>query len=158
MKPVVSGLPVALLLFGCLPAALNTVTLTDAKPSGFFPLPEKVLASAPRILSLTITKVVNPAGTALDIAVYLSFEPASATGRTTGRRERILIGNISLYPPGHPAGFLMPVDEAFGKLEAAAPASHSSNVRLLIEMRRVHARIPWTPVELVVAPPAWREK
>jgi hypothetical protein len=163
MPPAVSGLLITVLLAGGFDAegqtasaeveGRATLTLTNDNPSGFFPLGEKTLASAPPILALTITKVVNPAKAGLDLAVYLSFQPAASQPR-----ENILIGNVSLYPSDHPAGFLMRASGAFGQLQAAGPISKSSAVRLLIEMKRVHEQTPWTPVELVVGPPDWRSE
>jgi|ERR1022692_3130183 hypothetical protein len=168
MTPAVFGLLMGALLFGGLPAegqtassqvdGRATLTLTNDSPSGFFALGEKTLASAPPILALTITKVVNPAQTGLDISVYLSFQPPSSSAGAKEPGEKVLIGNFSLYPPDHPAGFLLRASEAFSKLRAAGAVSRLSPVQLLIEMKRIHEGTPWTPVELVIGPPEWRSE
>lgn len=168
MRPGLAYLFIGALLVGGLHARGQTasgrvdgkaaLTLTNDRPSGFFLVGEKTLANAPPILALTITKVVNPGQAGLDISVYLSFQPAPSSAGAVERRDNILIGNVSLYPPDHPAGFLLRVSEAFGKLQAAGAVSRSSAVRLLIEMKRVHEGALRTPVELVVGPPEWRSE
>jgi hypothetical protein len=168
MKPAVSGLLIGALLFCGFRAGGQSaesrdqgetkptpVTLTNDRPTGFFPLDAETLAHAPPILALTITKVVNPGEAGLGISVYLWYRAVAAPG---GEREKILIGNFSLYPPDHRAGFLLRASEAFRKLQEAGGVSKVSEVRLLIEMKRIHEKTPWTPVELVVAPPEWREE
>ena len=128
------------------------VTLTSDRPTGYFPLDAERLASAPPILALRITRVVNPGLTPFEIFVYLSYPPGD------GRREaeRILIGNFGLYPPDRPAGFLLRASTAFRKLKTTG--SKPTEVRLLLEMRRIHPKEPWTTVEVDVAPPEWRDK
>jgi hypothetical protein len=132
------------------------VTLTNDHPSGFFPIDPKTVAESPAILALRITKVVNPERTGIGFSVYLSFAPVVGS-EPEEEHEKILIGNFGLYPPDRPAGFVLRASEAFRQLQATKTASKSSEVRLLIEMRRLHDRNPWTPVQIFVAPPQWRQ-
>jgi hypothetical protein len=172
MTPAVSGLLIGVLLFcsfragGQGPDSQNRdvagptpVTLTSERPTGFFPLRPETLTDARPILALTITKVVNPQQLGLGISVYLSFSPVPSSGgpKEQPRGEKILIGNFSLYPPDHPAGFRLRASEAVRQLQGAGAHAKLADVRLLIEMKRVHEKTPWAPVELVIAPPEWQQ-
>jgi hypothetical protein len=125
------------------------VTLTNDRPAGYFPLDAETLASAPPFLVLRITRVVNPGRTPLQIFVYLSYPPPA--GRT--EPERTLIGNFGLFPADRPARFLLRASPAFHKLKTTC--SKPTDVRLLLEMKRIHPKEPWTSIEVVVAPPEW---
>ena len=131
--------------------ASSPLTLTDKLPAASFSLPPDVVASAPAILALSITKVENPGRIGINVFVYLSF-PQGSEG------QKILIGNVSLYPSDHPAGFLLRSSTAFQQMKARSATSKSSKVDLLIEMSRANEREPWKPVKLVVAPPEWRKE
>ncbi|HMD98694.1 MAG TPA: hypothetical protein VKM93_15350 [Terriglobia bacterium] len=166
MTPVVHGLLVwALLIGGARPggqgpegyqdqreAAPPRVMLTNDRPSGYFPIDQQTLASAPPILVVRITSVVNPDRTPFQVFVYLSYQ--SRAGQS--EPERILIGNFGFYPPDHPSAFLLRASTAFRKLKTTS--SRPTDVRLLLEMRRIHEAKPWTPVEVTVAPPEWRDQ
>lgn len=134
------------------------VTLTNDHPSGSIPLDLETVAQAPRILALTVKKVVNPEKVSLGISVYLTYVPPSPPSGASDRpRKKSLIGNVSLYPPDHPAGFLLRASGAFRELRAAGAISKSSDVRLLLEMKRIHEKEPWSQVQLVFATPEWRQ-
>jgi hypothetical protein len=132
------------------------VTLTNDHPSGFFSIDAKTLAESPAVLALRITKVVNPQRTGVGFSIYLSLLRVAGLG-SEAEREKILIGSFGLYPPDRPAGFVFPASEAFRQLRATKTPSKSGEVRLFIEMKRLHERNPWTRVEIVVAPPQWRQ-
>jgi hypothetical protein len=133
-------------------AAPTEVTLTHVRPTGYFPLDAETLASAPTTLVVRITRVVNPGNTPFQVFVYLSY--LSGVGRT--EPQRILIGNFGLFPPDHPARFLLRASSAFQKLKATG--SKPTDVSLVLEMRRINEAKPWTPIEVVVAPPEWHYK
>jgi len=139
-------------------SAVAAVTLTNDRPSGSLPLDLETVAQAPPVLALTVKKVVNPGNVSLGISVYLTYLlPAPASGTSERPRKKSLIGNVSLYPPDHPAGFLLRATGAFREIREAGAISKSSDVRLLLEMKRVHEKQPWSQVELVFAPPEWRQ-
>jgi hypothetical protein len=131
---------------------LPAVTLTNDRPAASFPINPETLASAPPILRVSITKVVNPGETSFEIVVYLSR--SSGEGQRTG--EKFLVGNFSLYPSDHPASFTLRASQAFRQLNATGPVSKSTPVRLLLVMKRVRESKPWTPIQITVAPPEWR--
>jgi hypothetical protein len=131
------------------------ISLTNERPTGSFSIDPEALASAPPILKLTVSQVVNPNELPFQIFVYLSLD--SQPGGTPGtHQERILIGNFGLYPPDHPASFLLRTSRAFSKLKTMT--ANPTNVHLLLEMKRIHEASPWSLVEVTVAPPEWQRK
>ena len=164
MIPAVHGLLLSALLLGCAPqsgeslgdgiqgpAKPTSVTLTNDHPTGYFVLDPKAIASAPPVVAVSITRVVNPGKTPFQVFVYLSYE--SGVGEK-GRTRRILVGNFGLYPPDRPGGARLRASNAFRQLKAARP--EPAGVRLVLEMKRIREKRPWTPVEVTVAAPEWR--
>ena len=133
-------------------AVLAPITLTNNRTVGYFPLDAETVERAPSVLALNITRVHNPGDTPIQVLVYLSCRPQ------TGRSElkKILIGNAGFYPPDHAAGVVLRASTAFRELKTARV--RPSDVRLLLEMRRIDEAKPWTPVEVTVAPPEWRDQ
>lgn len=123
--------------------------LTNSRPETSFAVSPETVASSPPMLALSFSRVVNPAQTALQIFVYLSYVSAE-------KREspplRIPLGNVTLYPADRPGGFVVRASGALGKLRAAK----ATDVRLVLEMKRIHPAEPWSQVEVTVAPPQWR--
>ena len=135
------------------PTVTSSIILTNEHPAGSFLIAAETVASAPPILSLSITKVINPDKTPVEILVYIVRSEKGAT-----QAEKVPISNFSLYPADHPAGFLMRASGAFQKLAAAGPASATSEVRLVLEMKRIQEAKPWTRIAITVAPPQWRSE
>jgi len=127
------------------------VELTNSQTKGSFALSPNTLASAPPVLGLSFTRVVNPANTPFVVCVYFSYRPGETAGTA---RRRILLGNGSLYPADRPGGFRLRASAAFAKLKAAK----ATDVRLALEMERLHPAEPWSQVEVTVAPPQWRSE
>jgi hypothetical protein len=95
------------------------VTLTNDHPEGTFLIAPEILASQSPVLALTMTQVINPAKTAFQVFVYLSYQPGSEE-KYRPAPAKILLGNVGLYPPDRPGGFLLPSSTAFRKLKAAS--------------------------------------
>jgi hypothetical protein len=129
-----------------------SVTLTNTDPVGYFPIDPQTLAAAPPVLEIRVTKVVNPAKTSIQLLVYLFYQPG--TGRAGP--EKILIGDVGFYPPDRSAGFALSTSKAFDQLRATH--AKPTNVRLLVELKRIHEPAPWTTVAATVAPPEWTSK
>ena len=125
------------------------VVLTDAKPTGSFPVSAATVNAPPSAVDISVTGVHNPGETALGIYVYLE---GSSAGKPAA--PRVLIGNFSLYPSDRPAGFVLPVAGAFDNLKGQSRAV--KGVRLALEIRRLRADASWKDVEVTVAPPHWR--
>jgi hypothetical protein len=124
------------------------VELSNGQTKGSFAVSPDTLASAPPVLALSFTRVVNPANTPFEVFVYFSYRPVETAG--TAPRS-ILLGNGSLYPADRPGGFRLRASAAFAKLKAAK----ATDVRLVLEMRRLRPAEPWSRVEVTVAPPQW---
>jgi len=134
---------------GRIDAKSNGVILTSTRPEGSFPVAAAILASSPPLLALHFTEVTNPSQTPFQIFASLSYKPAGQT-----EAVKILLGNAALYPPDRPGGFVLRTSSAFRKLKASEP----TNVRLVLEMKRIHPQTPWSAVEVTVAPPEWRNE
>jgi len=132
---------------------LNFVILSDQHALGYFPVAPEIVASKPAALFVSITKVVNPKQTPLELFVYLShLQPGAKKDDVHG--QRVLVGKFVLYPPDKPTRFQLSSADAFRKLEGGRAAT--GEIQLLVEMRRVRESDPWTPLELTLAPPEWR--
>jgi len=157
MKPFVSGLLVAVLFFGGTryavcgeqqPGPAASVTLTSDHPAGSFAIDAETLKDAPPILTMRVTQVVNPGRMAFQVFVYLTYRSGA------GRDKQIPIGNVGLYPADRPAAFALRASNAFAQLKAAS--STATDVRVQVEMRRLHEAEPWTAVAVTVAQPEWK--
>ncbi len=158
MRPAVSVIVMAALLIGSgscaaqggtsrvTPEQPTAITLSNVHPAGEFSLDPQTVAAAPPVLALKVTKVANPADTAFQLFVYLFYQSASGA-------QKILVGNVGFYPPDRPAGFLLRSSRAFEELKNSKAAGE---VRLQLEIKRLHEAKPWTPVEITVAPPEWK--
>ncbi|HXJ91988.1 MAG TPA: hypothetical protein VMT20_03805 [Terriglobia bacterium] len=129
----------------------NGVKLTNTRPEASFPVPAATLASSPPVLALHFTQVTNPSETPFQIFVFLSYRPAE---EGVAGPVRVLLGNGALYPPDRPGGLIMRASSAFRQLKAAK----GMDVKLVLEMKRLHPQTPWSPVEVTVAPPEWRSE
>jgi hypothetical protein len=134
---------------GIVPVA--PLKLTDDHPSGSFVISPATIAAAPAILSVSIIRVVNPEKTAVEVFVYLVRSDVGSTPI-----ERILVGQFGLFPPDHPASFMLRSSGAFQKLQASRSASASRKVLLVMELKPISGNKTLTKVELTVAPPEWR--
>ena len=128
-------------------AAKEVVTLTNEHPTGSFKLDPGLLNRAPETLQVSVTKVTNPAASAIDIFVYVASasEPAS---------EKVLVGTFSLYPADRPGKFMLGASEAFRKFSETKKTSE--DVRLQFEMK-LPAESK-SPVEVTIESPNWGEK
>jgi hypothetical protein len=161
MRWAVSGLLLGALLLGAVrsgrgresgtqsPEPLKAITLTNDRPAGDFPVDPHTAASAPALLRIRVTKVFNPGKIPFQVFLYLSTSEAAGS-----KAEKIPVGNVGFYPVDQPGAFQLRASTAFAKLKAANPKA--KDVRLLLEMERLHPDQPWTPVEITVAPPVWK--
>jgi hypothetical protein len=133
---------------------LNFVILSDQHPLEHFPVAPEIVASKPAALFVSITKVVNPKQTPIEIFTYLAQVQKPGAKGEGAHGLKILVGKFVLYPPDRPARFQLNSADAFRKLEGSRAAT--GEIQLLVEMRRVRESDPWTPVELTLAPPEWR--
>lgn len=128
-------------------AAKDVVTLTTERPTASFKLEPGLLNRAPEVLQVSVTKVTNPAASAVDIFVYVASasEPAS---------EKVLVGTFSLYPADRPGKFMLGPVEAFRKFSETRKSSE--DVRLVFEMKLPAENK--SPVEVTIESPNWGEK
>jgi len=127
--------------------AKDVVTLTTERPTASFKLEPGLLNRAPEVLQVSVTKVTNPAASAVDIFVYVASasEPAA---------EKVLVGTFSLYPADRPGKFMLGPAEAFRKFSETRKSSE--DVRLVFEMKLPAEKK--SPVEVTIESPSWGEK
>lgn len=125
------------------------VTLTNHHATGSFPISAETLAQQPAIVEITVSKVVNPAGTPMSVFAYLS----RAGKKGPAAAERIPVGNFTLYPPDQPGKFMLRASSAFSKLGASS--AKPGTIQLVLDLKRVDEAKPWTEVELTLDPPNW---
>ena len=131
-----------------------SVMLTNERPVASSPLARKILADAPPVLEVSVTKVINPAETPVAIFVYLT----TAGKKKQPEPEKVLIGNFTLYPPDRPGNFLLRASTAFSDLRVKDWSSNSTEIRLMLELRRVSETRPWTPLQITISVPKWRQE
>lgn len=129
------------------PQTSAPMTFTGQNPSGSFPVARETVASAPTLLVMDLTRVLNPAQTPISFFVYL-------TGVDHCDAQKYLIGNFALFPPDRGGKFLLNPSQAFHKLKAECPGIAAA--RLIVEMRRLNPSQPWGQVEVIVASPTWK--
>jgi hypothetical protein len=134
------------------PGPQASLTLSDEHPEVSFPIDSQTVSAAPAVLELKVPSVFNPARLGFHLLVYLTFDFVAVKNK----REKVLIGDAGFYPADRPAGFQMRSSKAFAKLKAAG--SKATDVRLLLEIRRIHDAESWKPVKVTIAPPQWKTK
>ncbi len=121
--------------------AKDVVVLTTEHPTGSFKIDRALLSRPPEVLEISVTKVVNPTASPVDVFVYVS--PAEGD-----KTEKQLIGTFSLYPADRPGKFMLSPAAAFRKF---SETSKSSSAELLFEMK-VGAENK-APVEVTIEKP-----
>jgi len=163
MKLGIPGLLIGILLLGFAPlVAQNSgsgtgksepaaqITLTTDHSAAYFPVAPETVLNRPSTLAVKVTRIVNPDRNAFQIFVCLIYRSAAGDAAP----HKILIGNFGLYPVDQPGAFQLRSSGAFARLKAAS--RQPIDVRLLLEMRRLHETQPWTPIEVTLAQPEWK--
>lgn len=127
------------------------LTLTNERATGSFPVSAETLARKPSILEVPISRVVNLAGTQVEISVYL------VRGGKNGQMEagKIGVGIFSLYPSDRTGKFLLDSSSALHKLKETGSDTKTEDVQLVIELKRIDESKAWTPVEITIEQPNW---
>lgn len=95
--------------------------------------PTKASASSPSVLALHFTQVTNPSRTPFQIFVFLAYQPVE---QGAAGPVKIPLGDVALYPPDRPGGFMVRASGAFPELRA----KKATDVRLVLEMKRLHLK------------------
>ena len=132
----------------------ESVVLTNNETTASFLLARQISSNPPPVLELSVTKVVNPAQTPVEILVYLE---AVGNARQRGP-QKILVGNFSLYPPDQPGNFLFRAANAFKEFHARGWTSESTRSLLTLEIKRINETRPWTPLKITISAPRWKNE
>jgi hypothetical protein len=126
------------------------VTLTTEHPLGVIPIDAELLNNPPKVLEVSVTKVVNSGASPVNIFVYLS----SGAETKDPDADKISVGNFSLYPVDRPGKFMLDPAPAFRKFSEAKKSAEK--LRLVFEMQLDADKKPSQPVEVTVAAPNWK--
>ena len=137
----------------------KTVTLTNQKPTGSFPVQRDVLKAPPttpevppvmRMVIVPVTQVVNPNARAVTIFVYLS----RPNKKRNEPAQKIEVGNFSLYPADRPGKFSLNVAPALRKAAEASNGSNLNDWQLVCELEQKPEQ-GTAPLEVTIAAPIW---
>ena len=116
------------------------VMLAESKPKAACAVSTALLARAPRLVEVPVTKILNPSGQSFSIHLYL------AGAKTTPE----LIGNVTVFPPDRTGVFMIRSQPAFERFGASrAPA------RIIIEIRRTSGSEALQPISVSIGPLRW---
>lgn len=146
MKLFLAALTICSLSFLTFTRPAENVTLTNERPTGSFVLTRDLVKRAPRVLEVSLTKVVNPRAKQVNIFVY--FSDTKSTSR------KIEVGNFSLYPADRPGKFMLDAAPAFRKLNETKDAA-AKEWRVVFELDRP-AEQATSQIEVTIAPPNWK--
>ncbi len=132
----------------------ESVVLTNNDTTASFHLARQISSNPPPVLELSVTKVVNPAQTPVEIFVYLE---AVGNARQRGP-QKILVGNFSLYPPDQPGTFSFRASNAFKESQARWGTAELTQTSLTLEIKRINETRPWTPLKITISAPRWKNE
>jgi len=133
--------------------ATDEVILTQNRHTACVEIPAGSRSTLPSLLEVPITRIMNPAQTPVSIFVYLVW-PATQTDSTD--KQKILLGNFSVFPADRAGTYVVRVSDGFRRLEAMGVHPEQGHVALRLELRRISEAKAWTPIELRIAPLRWR--
>jgi hypothetical protein len=136
------------------PVAESVATLSDRSPEARIRIERSVLADAPAVLELTLTKVDNKQRTPFSIFVSIVWFQRGEPWADP--RGKLRIGQFSVHPSDSPGTYLLRSSGAFAHLSELAVDPESVDFALLLEMERVSESQPWTHVTVSIAEPRWR--
>lgn len=132
--------------------AKDVVTLTTEHSTDSFKLEPGLLSRSPEVLEVSVTKVVNPTASPVDVFVYLT----SSAQRNKPEPEKVLVGSFSLYPADRPGKFMLGPAEALRKFSETSNTAGAEDVLLVFEMKLPAEKKPL--VEVTIASPNWLDK
>jgi hypothetical protein len=135
-------------------ASANTeVTLTHTHTKARVQLPAEFAANPTQFLQVPITHIANTAETAFSIFVYLEWPGA----KDDSTPREVPLGNFTVYPADQPGTYVLRVSDGFRQLRALGVNPGQDQVVVLLEMKRVSEKTPWTSIEVSIAPLRWLE-
>ncbi len=128
--------------------AKDVLTLTTEHPTGSFKVEPGLLNRAPEVLQVVVTKVTNPAASAVDIFVYVASARRDMRPRKCWWELSVCILRIVR------ASLCWDLAEAFRKFSEKRKSSE--DVRLVFEMKLPAENK--SPVEVTIESPNWGER
>ena len=84
-------------------AKRSSIVVSDRNPTGAFALEADLPKAETDVLEVTVSRVVNPSMTAVNVSVYFAAEKSQSQSNS----EKVLVGSFTLYPPDRPGKFLL---------------------------------------------------
>jgi hypothetical protein len=131
----------------------SDVTLTEIQPVARIPLPAAIRAAPAPILEIPLARISNPQEMSFSIFVSLEW---SRTAQGAARKEKILLGNFTVYPPDRPGNYILRASTTFEKLKALGADLVRDQIVVALEMKRTNPNQPWSPVQVEIGPLRWR--
>jgi hypothetical protein len=128
-----------------------SVRLTNEQPTGSVAIGAETVRAQPRVASLTIVDVVNAEQTPVSVVAWIEWPSRGRRGDV-----RSPLGTLGLFPPDRGGRFALDASSAFAAL-ARDTAADRENVRLGLELRRVHGERAWTSIAMTVTV-EWRRE
>ena len=151
MKLLLAALTISSLPFLTSTRFVESITLTNERPTGSFALQRALLEHPPAVLEVSLTKVVNPKAKAINVFVYFSGDK-----KTDSASRKIEVGNFSLYPADRPGKFMLDAAPAFRKLAETKDAA-AKEWRVVFELERP-AEQAAAQIEVTIAAPNWKSE
>jgi hypothetical protein len=127
------------------------VHLTHTQPRAVMAVPDAVLQRAPSLLLLPVTQINNETLMPVSLYAYLTWSDSKGGHRL----ERLLLGQISIFPANQPGTFTIRLSQEFQELLKRSPEFREFSPSLVLELRPIHTQaLP--PMELTIGPIEWR--
>jgi hypothetical protein len=127
------------------------VHLTHTQPRAVMAIPDAVLQRAPSLLLLPVTQINNETLTPVSVYAYLTWSDP----KHGNRPARLLLGQISIFPPNQPGTFAIRLSQEFQELLKQAPEFQQLSPSLVLELRPIHSQaLP--AMDLTIGPVEWR--
>jgi len=131
----------------------SDVTLTEIQPAARIQLPAAIRAAPAPILEIPLVRISNPQE--MSFSIFVSLEWSRPAQRAAGK-EKILLGNFTVYPPDRPGNYILRASTTFEKLKALGADLGRDQIVVALEMKRTNPNQPWSPVEVEIGPLRWR--
>jgi hypothetical protein len=133
--------------------ASSEVTLSETQPVARIQLPASIRAAPAPTLEVPLVRISNPQE--MSFSIFASLEWYRPTQGSTGK-EKVLLGNFTVYPPDQTGTYMLRASTAFEKLKAMGADLIRDQVVLLLEMKRTNPNKAWSAVLVEIAPLRWR--
>jgi hypothetical protein len=131
----------------------SRVTLTETQPVARIQLPTSIRAAPPPVLEIPLVKISNPQE--MSFAIFVSVEWSRPAQGGAGK-EKVLLGNFTVYPPDRTGNYMLRASTTFEKLKTLGADLSRDQIVVVLEMKRTNPSQPWSRVQVEIGPLRWR--